>query len=386
MKILSVIQKCFKEQIRQPWILALTLLMAPFFIFVYFLIIEASKASYDLIIVNRDIGVQRQFEKINHGEGVIVFADRMAKPDVPLSVKKGQNMQTALQRVKSGRADALIVVPADFSRRLDSLAHSGEAVQVRVKFIGDFTSVNYMIAAVWAHEMLNEYVSHVSGRAPLLKIDETAVGGSAQPDDFNSSVPGLLILSIVMLMFTASIALVTEVENRTILRLKLSKLSGFEFLAGVSVVQIALGLVSIVLTLATAVALGFEYSGSLLLLLFIAALTSISIVAFSMILAAATKTVNEILIIGNFPLFLFMFFTGVAFPVNGKTLFSIAGYAITLPGFMSPNHAVSALKKILIMNMGLHDVLPEIIALIVLSVIYFLIGIWGFQKRHMRVQ
>ena len=189
-----------------------------------------------------------------------------------------------------------------------------------------------------------------------------------------------------MLMFTAAIALVTEVENKTMLRLKLSRLSGFEYLAGVSVVQAALGIIAILLSLATAAGLGFKFTGSLVPLIFIAALTSVSIIAFSLILAAATKTANEILIVGNFPLFLFMFFTGVAFPIKGQTLFTILNYPVTLPGLMSPYHAVSALRKIMIMNMGLQDVLPEIFALAVLTLLYFAVGAAAFQRRHMRVE
>jgi ABC-2 type transport system permease protein len=85
-------------------------------------------------------------------------------------------------------------------------------------------------------------------------------------------------------------------------------------------------------------------------------------------------------------MFMFMFFTGVAFPISGNTLFTVAGYSITLPGLMSPNHAVSALKKVLIMNMTIGDIIPEIVTLIFLSLLYFLIGIWMFKRRHMRIE
>ena len=62
--------------------------------------------------------------------------------------------------------------------------------------------------------------------------------------------------------------MVTEVENKSMLRLKLSRLNVFEFLSGVSLIQIFIGLISILLTLLVAVGLGFEYSGSFLMLLF----------------------------------------------------------------------------------------------------------------------
>ena len=108
-------------------------------------------------------------------------------------------------------------------------------------------------------------------------------------------------------------------------------------------------------------------------------------IAFSLIIAALTKTANEVLIVGNFPLFLFMFFTGAAFPIKGKELFSLAGYPITIHGLMSPTHAVTALNKVLIMSMGLKDILPEMTALIILTLLYFVMGIWAFKYRHMKI-
>jgi hypothetical protein len=81
-----------------------------------------------------------------------------------------------------------------------------------------------------------------------------------------------------------------------------------------------------------------------------------------------------------------MFFTGAAFPMQGKELFSLAGYSVTLQGLMSPTHSVSALNKVLIMGMGLKDIIPEILALLFLTALYFGIGVWAFQRRHMRVE
>jgi len=388
MKIYNVIGKSFKEQIRQFWILVLTISMAPFFIFVYYLIIEGSKVNYDLLLVNQDAGVKNLSQTINHAELLIDLAEGMQKSgtDIPVRIKIAENREAGIRKLKNKKADALVIIPWDFSARLQQMKESESENPPVIEFVGDLTDFNYIITAIWANDLFNGYTAKATGKSPPLKIRETALGSSAHTDDFTYSVPGLLILSVIMLMFTAAIALITEVENKTMLRLKLSKLTGLEFLTGISFIQIVIGMVAILLSLVVAVGLGFHYSGSLMPLVIVAVLTSISIIAFSMILAGVTKTVNEVLILGNFPLFLFMFFTGVAFPIKGQILFSILGYPVTLPGLMSPYHAVLALRKIMIMNMGLRDVLPEIAALVTLTLLYFGIGVWIFQKRHMQVE
>jgi lipopolysaccharide export LptBFGC system permease protein LptF len=53
---------------------------------------------------------------------------------------------------------------------------------------------------------------------------------------------------------------------------------------------------------------------------------------------------------------------------------------------MSPSHSIPALNKVMIMNMGFADIIPEIIALIVITIIYFIIGVWAFQRRHMKIE
>jgi ABC-2 type transport system permease protein len=81
-----------------------------------------------------------------------------------------------------------------------------------------------------------------------------------------------------------------------------------------------------------------------------------------------------------------MFFTGAAFPFKSEGLFSLFGYPVSLQGLMSPTHAISALNKIMMMQMKLSDIIPELASLILLTLIYFLIGMTLFQRRHMRLK
>ena len=208
---------------------------------------------------------------------------------------------------------------------------------------------------------------------------------SASINDFDMLVPGILIVSLIMLMFTASIAFVSEVENKTIIRLKLSKITSFEFLTGISAVQLFIGVISVILTLLTAIMLGFHYTGSFLIMIFIASLTSLSIISFSLIISAITKSANEVLVVGNFPMFLFMFFTGAAFPLKSNALFTIAGYSINIQSLMTPTHAISALNKTLIMDMNFMSIIPEIISIIALTIFYFIIGAILFNRRHLKL-
>ncbi|MHC1777237.1 MAG: ABC transporter permease [Lentimicrobium sp.] len=387
MKTINIISKSLKEQIRSYWILLLSLSMGPFFIFVYFLIMESSNPQYNVWVVNNDKGIMIDHQIINHGDGLIGYLKSFNADTIsfPLTVKEIADKTIGIESLKNKKADALIIIDTSFSQSIQERKSGDSTSFVNIEFVGDLTNTNYLISAVWANEIVNEFALHTTNNKRIVNLKETALGTSATASSFDLIVPGILIVSLIMLMFTASIAFVSEVENKTIMRLKLSKLSVFEFLTGIGSVQLLVGIVSVLLTLSTAIMLGFKYEGSLMIMIIIAGLTSLSIIAFSLIIAALTKNASEVLVVGNFPMFLFMFFTGAAFPLKSDALFTIAGYPVNIQGLMTPTHAISALNKTLIMNMDISCIIPEIITIIVLTIFYFLIGGIIFKQRHLKL-
>lgn len=387
MMLLSVIKKSIKEQVRSFWILILTISMAPFFVMIYYLINESSVSSYSIVILNQDKGISLKSGYINYGDLIIenVNQEITDSMNLPVRVRIIDDRSVGINRIKNKQADAFIIFPPDFSEIIKSVSENLSSESTEVEFIGDLTNFDYMVSAIWIDEVMDQTFFTLSGFQRPFTIRETFLGVSGDINEFDVYIPGILVISIIMLMFTTSIAIITEVENKTILRLKLSKVGSFRLLGGVSIVQLLVGMISVFITLLTAIWMGFNYSGSLFILLFISILTCLSIIAFSLIIAGFTKSVNEILIVGNFPLFLFMFFSGAAFPMQGNEIFSISGYPISIQGLMSPTHAISALKKTLIYGMGISEIIPEILLIIFLTILYFLIGVWIFKKRHMKV-
>ena len=373
--------KSVKEQLRNIWILILTVSMAPFFVFVYFLINEASQPHYSVLIVNLDQGTVVQGENINLGNKLLpefkMYIDGVENS--PLSIRSAGSREIAVKQIETRKADVLVVIPANFSRSV--LAVPPRAPELEI--VGNLTSPGYLISAVWLGELFNDFMTRQTGQERLFVVQETALGISGQVDEFELWMPGILILSIIMLMFSATIAIIVEVDQGTILRLKLSGMRAWQFLVGVGSSQVIVGIIAIFLTLAAATTLGFEMRGSFWSFLLITVLASISMIAFSLILAAVTRSVTDVLVVGNFPLFLFMFFSGAAFPISPQAWFYLGDYGVSWQTLMSAAPAISALQKISIMGVGLTGVGGELLALAVMTVIYFVIGLWGFQRRHL---
>jgi ABC-2 type transport system permease protein len=302
----------------------------------------------------------------------------------PLKVKTVTDRDDAEASLRERKAEVLLIVPEDFSSAL-AAAHEGERVEpATVTFVGDLTNPLYVVAAVMADAALRTYVEGVAGIESPIQFEEVALGGSATRTEFETYIPGLLVFAVIILVYQVSLAITREVEAGTLRRLQLTRMTALDLLGGMSGVVLVTGVASILLTYLTAAALGFHSEGALWVAVAVSAVSGLSIIGAGLIVAAFSKTATQATLIATFPLAIFMFFTGAALPLPAVHLFTVAGRSIGLYDILPPTHAVNALNKILTLGMGFEDVLYEIAAMLILSVIYFAAGVWLFKRTHMR--
>jgi ABC-2 type transport system permease protein len=378
--------KGIREQVRDYWILIMIVVMAPLFIFLYYLMVETENPSYDVALVNHDTGFQYAGFHMNLGDSLVYYAQLIAREEETsmLNYMRAETRESAIDMIMKKDADVVLVLPENLTVSL--MNQSGpDASAAELELIGDVTQMEYIIGAVWTEELINQFVVEASGIQMPVRWKETTLGYSGERSTFELYVPGLLILSIIMIIFSASAAIVREPETRTLERLKISRLTSIEFLGGTSLVQIIIAMLSLVLAILAAMALGYELiPGTFGFILLISFLTALSMITFSLIVAAMCRSIKEVAIIGTFPLFLLMFFTGAAFPISGGKLFTIAGYTVMMNDILSPTWAVDALNKVLVKGQEPGETITEMVAVLVLTFIYLLLGTWAFRRRHMR--
>jgi len=380
--------KGIREQVRDYWILVMIVVMAPLFIGIYFLMSETEEASYDVVVVNMDRGNGQDEQAMNLGDSLLVFLQDLAGESglSTLSYSRFDHREGAVALLKEKEADVVVVVPEDLTVSLLSTGDQ-DILPATIELVGDVTRMEYIIGAIWTEELVNGFVLETTGTGLPVVWEETTLGFSGSRSEFELYVPGLLILSVIMIIFSASAAIVREPETRTLERLRISRLSAVEFLGGISLVQIIIAFLSLVLALLAAIAMGYTLiPGTLGFLMLTGFLTALSMISFSLIVAAMCRSIKEVAIIGTFPLFLLMFFTGAAFPIRGGKLFTIAGRDVMLNGILSPTWAVDALNKVLVVGIDPRETLPEMVAILILTLVYFLLGTWLFSLRHMRAR
>jgi ABC-2 type transport system permease protein len=377
MRLFRVFLKSMREQLRSYWMLILTLSLAPIFVLLYWMITGGGSTTYRVLIINQDSPTDTSvssavIEKIQQ----LSYANE--QPMLKVTLIEDQTI--AETKLRNREATALIVFPENFSSILLA-AKSGKLVNpVNLTLIGDLTNPYYPLVSIMAVSVVDEYVKEMIGQSSPVVLNEIPLGVSAARTEFEMYVPALLILAVVMLIFQVSMTITREVENGTLRRLQMTKMTAFDLLGGISLGQILIGIACVVLTFVTAILLGFRSQGPLWVAILIGAVTSISIIGIGLMIACLARTVSEAFIYANFPLILLMFFTGAVFPMPPIPIFTIAGRTIGLFDFLPPTHAIVALNKVFTLGSGLKDVTYELSMLLILSVIYFALGVLLFNK------
>jgi ABC-2 type transport system permease protein len=378
MKTLACFIKTFKENLRDWKILILVIIFAPFFVFmIYMYMGNPGSSVYNMVLVNHDDkGIFSNelisaWQKIKNDDGASI-----------LSIRKVDDSLTAKEMIKNKDADLFITIPADFSDSFIKFNMSGKGFLSSLESYGDQANMKFMAAASFIDYTTLTFVSQKTGIEIPMNVKYQYAGRGKNLNDFDLYVPALLVLSIIMMLFTAGASIVREVEKDTVTRLSLSKLKSYEFMAALGLNQTIIGFICLFLTLLAAFSVGYSTSGSILLLILIGALTCFSVISISIITACFIKTMFGLLTVGCFPFFVLMFFSDCFLPLPKINLMSFAGHQVYLNDILPTATATRAFNKILNYNSGFSDVSFEILWILALSLIYFFIGVTLFRKKY----
>lgn len=394
MKMLGIFRKTLCELLRDPLILSLSVLFAPIMVLIYYLFFPTGSTTYGVLALNLDQGSQAvqavppaMGAIMNRGDDVINAMRQMtyATGSPLLVVREATNRAEAEARLRNRDAAVLVIIPADFSRRLQAIAEGQAGETATITLVGDLTNPAYAIAAVMAATSFDAYVQAVTGQRNPLALVEESLGASSARTEFENYVPGLLVFAVVMMIFLAAMTVAREVETGTLKRLQMTRMTSFDLLGGVSAALVLVGVLVVVLTFLVAQALGFHSQGPLWVAMLVGAVASFSVIGVGLVVACFARSVTQAFVIANFPLTLFMFFSGAIFPMPKVSLFSIGNQPIGLYDILPPTHAVLALNKVLTLGASLSDITYELGALALLSVLYFAAGVWLFGHRHLRL-
>ncbi|MBU2439211.1 MAG: ABC transporter permease, partial [Acidobacteria bacterium] len=340
---------------------------------------------YRVIVINQDRGVTADGAAVKTGEKLINILKEARYPEGGsiFLIEEMEEIENAKSLLKDKTADLAVVIPPDYSETIDSFIRGEERNPAVIQTFGDPSNAKYLMSAVWNDTLAYLHILDETGQHLPVELSPQILSGSTSLNEFDLYVPGLLGLALIMLMFTAAASVIKEKDKGTIMRLRISRMTTAEWIMAVSGIQVLIGVGAVFLTYLSAFVLGYRGSGSLTAILVVTILSCLSVIGISLIVAAFLRTIFDLMTIGCFPFFILLFFSGSMFPLPQLRLFSFAGRSVNVTDILPTTHAINALGKILNYGVGLENVLYELIAMLLLTIITYVIGIRLIRIRHM---
>ena len=363
-KILLVARKNLLEIMREPVLLGFTLLMPAFFMVINYIGYGASPktATYPIWIMQNTPQADALVARLR--------AERYADGRPAYDLIFTRDHAAAEAALVEKRAAALLVFDEDTSG------------QVFVTMRGDALNMAFTRASVQIEAALVPLLEDAQGKPRLLVVSMQPLGLARPLSDFDAYTPGMMVFALLMLIPQTAMLVARELRLGTLRRLQLTLLKPAELLAGVSLAQMFFAVIQVLLMLVTALLFGFHNRGSLSLALGIGLVLSFSSIGMGLVVACFVRNDTDALNTGSVASMLQVFMSGAFFPMTVPAVFTLLGHQISPFDFLPATHGMLALQQVLTGGAGLEKVVFRLAAATLLSVLYFLLGVWIFTRRQ----
>lgn len=362
MRTLLVARKSLLELVRE-WQLLLLVVMTP----LAFLAITALGYSAPLLVTH-PILVMSPDER---GASPIeeLGAQRYADGRPIFDVSQVSDPEAAEEALKEQSATVLVIIAPD---------------EPAVTLTGDALYARFYRASLILENIVNDYVDRLAGRPQVVEIVEESLFAAGPRTEFDIYAPGMIIFALVMIIPQTAMLVAREIRWNTLRRLRLTRLAAGELLGGISLAQVAVAVVQVVLVFVAALALGFNNQGSLLLSIVVGLAVSLSAIGMGLIVACFVENDGQAINMGSVVAMIQVFFSGAIYQLPALTLFTLAGHQIGLFDVFPASHGFLALQQVLVYGAGLREIAFRLGVTLVLSILYFVVGVIVFRRLQMR--
>jgi ABC-2 type transport system permease protein len=363
-----VARKSLLEMVREVQLTLLTLLLPlVFLVLARLMYTNQLLVTHPLLVSSTDpqgdmLIARLQTERYRDGRGIF-----------DIELESDQN--GAMTALKDQSATALLVIDVDKSQAVP-----------RVTIIGDALNPRFYRASTILENNIRRYADHISGRPEVVKIVEQPVSVSLPKNEFDLYAPGMITFAILMIIPQTAMLVAREVRWNTLRRLRITRLGAGELLGGISLAQMVVALVQVIIIFAAALGLGFHNQGSLWLAILVGLVLSFSAIGQGMVVACFSEDDSQAANVGSTLTMLQVFLSGSFYQIPPMTMFTLAGHQIDLFDIIPATHGFFSLQQVLSFGAEFRDIAFRLGATVLLSAVYFWVGVVVFRRLKMRVR
>jgi drug efflux transport system permease protein len=365
----AIFRKEFLHILRDKGTLAMAL-MIPLFQLVLFGFIDQNVKDLPTVVVDEDRSVESR-----------QLMDQLVATRTFAVTRVTANPHEARGDIVAGRARVGVIIPPDFheKRARDTGAKvliliDGSDSQVSAQALA---AVNGLAASVTVEELSRQaQIAGVSGE-PALSVQPIIL---FNPDGrtANFIIPGLIaiLLQIVATVLTA-VAIVRERERGTLEQLLVTPVNALGLMLGKLAPYLFVGLLETAAVL-TAMRFGFgvPIRGDLVFLFVMATIYLFALLAMGLFISTRAGTQAQAQQMAQFLFLPSIFLSGYIFPIAG-----LPKPLVVIGQFLPATHMVAILRGIILRDAGPRELLPNVAALVAISVVL----VWASARRLQKV-
>jgi len=377
-----------------------------------------NNATLNIGIINHDLGIPESTIYVNQNgtqlndyffsNSFINIVDDVTYDDNTTSIFDVThydiaNFEDAKSDLQKNSISALLIIPEDFSIGMLAVIRSAfntdanmtgitnnwlnypnPTYQTTIQIMGDPTVQDFSIASSILTTIIDSYFNlgaDTEGHNVLMNTDIAVDTFSV----FDYILPGLIIFGILNNMGSTAAFAMRDVEGGILRRLRITNVSGTEYTLSIILSQLVFAIIQIPIFFGVAILFGFPPTIRIAYAFIFAILVSLSVTGLGLAVAAISKsqdTVNSMATLVSLPM---AFLAGSFFMVPDVILINnfFDGNSLGIFDLIAAKPAIEGLRLILIGGQGLGDIAYQLLLLITLTIIYLLLGITLYSRKHL---
>jgi ABC-2 type transport system permease protein len=312
----------------------------------------------------------------------------MSNNSVKMDFKTADSVADAKTMIDKNQLDGAIIIPADFEQSVSQGITANvtvlydnsnpdvgtELLEEASGLISGVSSIKSAISVMQLGVEANQTINPQDLLTPYTTSPQGTIPGS---NYFDFLAPGILIMMVMMSAMTGiPEGISQEKERGTFDGVLSAPINPVSVIIGKTVALTLQGFAQGIIVFILAVVLfGVTVQGSILLAFFLLFLGVFSFIGLGILFTSVAGSQKNSLMVVNLLMFPMMFLSGIMFPVQ-----QMPWFLQWLSEIMPVTYAADAMRKVMIMNASVQDILPQIAILAVFGIVTMAIAVPVFTR------